>query len=193
MRHLNAHRKLGRTSAHRMSMLRNLCTSLILHERVETTLPKAKELRPFAEKVITLGKKGLAAEQPSEAVHYRRLASTYFHAGNRISKQRPPDGGYKRPRPERTAGVAAVEKVFDELATRFADRPGGYTRIVKLGTRRGDGAEMAIIELIGSEVRRAKKTDEAPAKAEGKKPGLLDRLRGRGKKTETDETAETAE
>lgn len=192
MRHLNAHRKLGRDSAHRKAMLRNLCTSLILHERLETTLPKAKELRPFAERVITLGKKGLAADAPAEAVHYRRLAATYFHAGNQTSKTRRPDGGYKRPRPERTAGVAAVEKVFEELANRYADRPGGYCRIVKLGTRRGDGAEMAIIELIGSDVRRGRKTEEAAAPAEAKKPGLLDRLRGRGKK-EADEKAETTE
>src|SRR5687768_12010854 len=106
MRHLNAHRKLGRDSAHRKSLLRNLCTSLILNERIETTLPKAKELRPFAEKAITLGKRGLAAELPADAVHLRRQASAFFHAGNQIGPGRRPDGGYKRPRPERTAGVA---------------------------------------------------------------------------------------
>jgi large subunit ribosomal protein L17 len=191
MRHLNGYRKLGRTSAHRMSMLRNLCTSLILEERIETTLPKAKELRPFAEKAITLGRRGLNAESPSKAVHLRRIAATYFHAGNQTGPDRRPDGGYKRPRPVRTAGVAAVQKLFDELGPRFSERPGGYTRIVKLGPRKGDGAEMAIIELLGSENRRlksAKPTDKAPAEEQGRK-GLIDRLKsfGRSKKTEADE------
>jgi large subunit ribosomal protein L17 len=184
MRHLNAHRKLGRDSAHRKSLLRNLCTSLILHERIETTLPKAKELRPFAEKVITLGRRGLKAELPADAVHLRRQASAFFHAGNRTGPNRRPDGGYKRPRPARTAGVAAVDKLFDELATRFADRPGGYTRIIKLGTRRGDGAEVAIIELLGSEGKRVVKAKESKPEESAdraKKGGLLDRLRRRRK------------
>ncbi len=148
MRHKVAHRKLGRTSAHRAAVLRNLCTSLIEHERLITTLPKAKELRPFAEKVITLGKRGLAADSPEKALHARRLASAYFYSGN---TNRVPDGGYKRPRAPRTAGVFALNKLFDEIATRYAERPGGYIRILKLGPRKGDGAEMALIELIGSE------------------------------------------
>jgi large subunit ribosomal protein L17 len=177
-----------------MSMLRNLCTSLILEERIETTLPKAKELRPFAEKAITLGRRGLNAESPATAVHLRRVAAGYFHAGNQIGPGRRPDGGYKRPRPERTAGVAAVQKLFDELGPRFSDRPGGYTRIVKLGPRKGDGAEMAIIELIGSESRRAKSGKAAgPAPAEeGRRQGLLDRLKnfGRGRKANAEEKSE---
>ena len=94
MRHLNGYRKLGRDSAHRKALLRNLCTSLILHERVETTLAKAKELRPFAETVITLGRRGLRAEQPADAVHLRRQASAFFHAGNRTGPDRRPNGGY---------------------------------------------------------------------------------------------------
>jgi large subunit ribosomal protein L17 len=143
-----AHRKLGRKSEHRSALLRNLCTSLIVHERVITTLPKAKELRPFAERAITLGKRALAAEAPEAAVHARRLAAGYFYSGN---PNRVPDGGYKRPQAPRTAGVAALDKLFGEIAERFADRPGGYTRILKLGPRKGDGAEMALIELIGSE------------------------------------------
>ena len=193
MRHLNAHRKLGRDSAHRKSLLRSLCTSLVLHERIETTLPKAKELRPFAEKAITLGKRGLQAELPADAVHLRRQASAYFHAGNRTGPERRPDGGYKRPRPVRTSGVAAVDKLFDELATRFADRPGGYTRIVKLGTRRGDGAEVAIIELLGSEGKRIKKAKESTTEESAdraKKAGLLDRLRRR-KKDDTGDSEST--
>jgi large subunit ribosomal protein L17 len=194
MRHLNGYRKLGRTSAHRMSMLRNLCTSLILEERIETTLPKAKELRPFAEKAITLGRHGLNADSPARAVHLRRIASTYFHAGNKTGPDRRPDGGYKRPRPVRTAGVAAVQKLFGELGPRFADRPGGYTRIVKLGRRKGDGAEMAIIELLGSEHRRVKKAkDVGTVSPEGtERKGLLDRLKnfGRGRKDATEAKGE---
>lgn len=148
MRHRTAHRKLGRTSEHRKALLRNLCTSLIEKERVVTTLPKAKELRPFAERAITLGKRALASDTPEQKLHMRRLAAAYFYAGN---TDRVPDGGYKRqPRP-RTAGVAAIDKLFGEIAERFQDRPGGYTRILKLGPRKGDGAEMALIELLGSE------------------------------------------
>src|SRR5688572_27865032 len=146
MRHKVAHRKLGRKSEHRQALLRNLCTSLIVHERLVTTLPKAKELRPFAERAITLGKRALSAEAPESALHARRLAAAYFFSGN---TNRVPDGGYKRPRAPRTAGVLALDKLFDDVAARFVDRPGGYTRILKLGARRGDGAEMALIELIG--------------------------------------------
>lgn len=151
MRHKTAHRKLGRTSEHRKALLRNLCTSLIEKERIITTLPKAKELRPFAERAITLGKRALAFDKPEQKLHMRRLAASYFYAGN---NNRVPDGGYKRePRP-RTAGVAAIDKLFGEIAERFQERPGGYTRILKLGPRKGDGAEMALIELIGSETEQ---------------------------------------
>jgi len=163
MRHRVAHRKLGRKTEHRLALLRNLCTSLITHERLVTTLPKAKELRPFAERAITLGKRALIADAPERALHNRRLAAAYFFTGN---NNRVPDGGYKRPQAPRTAGVAALDKLFDELASRFAERPGGYTRILKLGTRRGDGAEMALIELLGSE---AKQLHEDEKKEETKK------------------------
>jgi large subunit ribosomal protein L17 len=139
-----------------------------------TTLPKAKELRPFAERAITLGKRALAAEVPEAALHKRRLAAAYFFSGNR---NRVPDGGYKRPHALRTAGVAALDKLFDDLATRFAERPGGYTRILKLGARRGDGAEMALIELVGSEVKEAHSEEKKEEKTKGRR-----RLFGRGKK-----------
>jgi len=172
MRHKVAHRKLGRKTDHRLSMLRNLCTSLVAEERLITTLPKAKELRPFAERVITLGKRALTAEGPEQALHLRRQAAAYFHSGN---ANRTPDGGYKRPRAERTAGVAAVDKLFDEIAARYTDRPGGYTRILKLGARRGDGAEMALIELIGSEV--AQPTAEEAKPEAKKRRGLLGRFK----------------
>lgn len=177
MRHRVAHRKLGRKTEHRLALLRNLCTSLITHERLITTLPKAKELRPFAERAITLGKRALAAEAPERALHNRRLAAAYFFTGN---TNRVPDGGYKRPQAPRTAGVAALDKLFDELASRFAERPGGYTRILKLGTRRGDGAEMALIELLGSEAKLVHE-DEKEEKKKGR------RFFGRHKKAELKE------
>lgn len=187
MRHLVAHRKLGRTTAHRKSLLRNLATSLVLEERIETTLPKAKELRPFVEKAITLGKRVHTAEKPADVVHARRLASTFFHAGNRTGLDRKPDGGYTHPRPERTAGVAAVDKVFEELSKRYENRPGGYTRIIKLGHRKGDGAEMAIIELV-DRPERAEKVSTTTRET-GQKAGFFDRFRRRKK---TDEDAESA-
>jgi len=116
MRHRVAYRKLGRTTQHRISLLRNLAASLFIHERIRTTLVKAKELRPFAEKLITLSKK--------DSLHARRRAL-------RVMDHKE-----------------AVTKLFRDLSARFADRPGGYTRILKLGPRRGDGAEMAFIELV---------------------------------------------
>lgn len=153
MRHLVAHRKLGRTSSHRKALLRNLCTSLVLHERIITTLPKAKELRPYVEKVVTLGRRAHAESQAgnaANAVHVARQAAKSFFPGNSNadSKQHDQDA-------ERTAGVAALKKVTTELAERFAGRPGGYTRIYKLGPRKGDGAEMALIEFVGSEGKKA--------------------------------------
>jgi large subunit ribosomal protein L17 len=116
--------------------LRNLCTSLFEHERITTTVQKAKEVRPVAEKLITLGKAG--------SLHARRQA-----AGMLLK-------------------AAAVKKLFDTIALRFADRSGGYTRIVKLGPREGDGADLAIIELLGSELS-VKKAEKAAAKAEAEK------------------------
>jgi len=119
MKHRVAGRKLGRTSAHRLAVLRNLSTDLFRHERIQTTLMKAKELRPFAERLITAGKAG--------DVHARRRVARHIHDG------------------------LIARKLVETLSTRFAERPGGYTRIIKLGPRRGDAAEMAIVELIGSE------------------------------------------
>ena len=151
MRHLKAHRKLGRTSEHRMSMLRNLATSLVnaRDERIVTTLPKAKELRPFVERAITLSRHAHnleGDEAAAQAVHLRRQAAAFFHAGNMA--QTAANGKRGQARPPRTAGVAALKRLFDELGSRFADRPGGYTRILKLGRRDGDNAELAIIELV---------------------------------------------
>jgi large subunit ribosomal protein L17 len=119
MRHAVRGRKLGRTSSHREALFRNQLQSLVDKERIITTLPKAKELRPIAEKVITRGKHG--------TVHDRRWVLRWV---------------LKRD---------LVKKVFDEIAPRFTERPGGYLRIVKLGPRQGDGAEMAVLELVERE------------------------------------------
>lgn len=138
MRHRVAHRKLGRVTPHRRALLRNLATALFERERIRTTLPKAKELRPFAEKLITL------AKREDGRLHARRLAARQL--------QDP----------------AVVKKLFDTIGARFATRPGGYTRILRLGTRQGDGAEMAYLELVGYEYKPAGKDDKAAKKDAGK-------------------------
>jgi large subunit ribosomal protein L17 len=130
-----------------MSMLRNLATSLInaRDERIVTTLPKAKELRPFVERAITLSCRARSLEG-AQAVHLRRQAAGFFHAGN--MQHVALNGKRGQVRLPRTAGVSALKRLFDELGERYKDRPGGYTRILKLGTRAGDNAEIAIIELV---------------------------------------------
>lgn len=171
MRHLKAHRKLGRTTEHRISMLRNLATSLInsREDRIVTTLPKAKELRPFVERAITLSRRAASLEgDSSEAtgVHLRRQAAGFFHAGNYRRATTTRRGQTPAPR---TAGVAALRRLFGELGVRFKDRPGGYTRIIKMGRRTGDGAELAIIELVDNPrekeaLEAAKKRTKGPSK-----------------------------
>ncbi|HEV8203135.1 MAG TPA: 50S ribosomal protein L17 [Pyrinomonadaceae bacterium] len=192
MRHLKAHRKLGRTSEHRHSMLRNLATSLInsREERIVTTLPKAKELRPFVERAITLSRKALSfADNGSDAraLHLRRQAAGYFHAGNTTVSELTGKRGQLRP--ERTAGVAALRRLFSDLGERYKDRPGGYTRILKLGHREGDRAELAIIELVDNprEVEAAEAAKKRAKSASKKKKS------GRGKEAREvkEEAAET--
>lgn len=138
-------------------MLRNLATSLINAEKehIVTTVPKAKELRPFVEKAITLARKAqnLTGDGATlRGVHLRRQAARFFHAGNRNFKTEQSRFRGKKGEPkdqmERTAGVKAVQRLFDELGVRYKDRNGGYTRIIKLGRRVGDNAEMAVIELV---------------------------------------------
>src|SRR5437762_12255335 len=197
MRHLKAHRKLGRDTEHRISLLRNLATSLINSRevRIVTTLPKAKELRPFIEKAITLSRKAASLEgNGSEArgVPLRRQAAASFHACNfrrAISTRRG------QTPPPRSAGVAAMSRLFDELGDRYKDRPGGYTRIFKLGRRAGDNAELAIIELVDNQGERdaleaAKKRKSAGAKK--KKAEVKSGGRGRAAEKETAETAAKA-
>jgi large subunit ribosomal protein L17 len=140
MRHRIGGRKLNRTSEHRIALLRNLSTSLFDKERITTTLVKAKELRPFAEKLITLAKK--------ETLHSKRQVLRHIQ------------------------DKTVAKKLFDTLSARFSQRPGGYMRILHLGPRRGDGAEMAILELIGSEPvfekdkKKKKKEKKAKVKEE---------------------------
>lgn len=166
MRHRNAHRKLGRVTEHRIALLRNQATALLMHERIETTLPKAKELRPFVERLITIAKRGVKAADPKgKTLSARRLVMRDVHNED------------------------VVTKLFDSLAPRFAERPGGYTRILKLGHRRGDAAEVAQIELIGSEydpkkAEAERKAAEEAAKADaGKSQKTVgDRLRDAAKR-----------
>lgn len=138
-------------------MLRNLATSLINadKEHIVTTIQKAKELRPFVEKAITMARKAqeLSGDDAVlRGVHLRRQAARFFHAGNSTfkaeqSRFRGNKGETKDPI-ERTAGVKALRRLFNELGVRYKDRNGGYTRIIKLGRRQGDNAEMAVIELV---------------------------------------------
>lgn len=195
MRHLKAHRKLGRTSEHRHSMLRNLATSLInsRDERIVTTLPKAKELRPFVERAITLSRRARSFSDngsAAEALHLRRQAAGFFHAGN--TAMSPATGKRGQARPARTAGVAALKRLFDDLGERYKDRPGGYTRILKLGHRDGDDAELAIIELVDNPreveaIEAAKKRKAATTKKKGSKKAA------KSESTETTDDADKSE
>ena len=136
MRHQKSGRKLGRVSEHRRALFRNQLRSLVIHERIVTTLPKAKELRPIAERIVTLAK-------DRESVHARRLAGRWIE------------------------DRSLIKRLFVEIAPRFADRPGGYTRIVKLGPRRGDGAELAILEFVDYRLPDAPKKSKAKDGGEG--------------------------
>ncbi len=172
MRHRVAHRKLGRVTEHRIAMLRNQALALLRHERIQTTVPRAKELRPFVERIITIAKRGLAdGPENGRTLHARRLVLRDIHDRD------------------------VVAKLFDTIAPRYSSRPGGYTRLLRLGFRRGDSAEVAQIELVGSEW----KPEAAKEKAEGaatapKAKGIGGRLRAaadrlRGKKEGEEEGA----
>ena len=159
---------MGRTTAHRISMLRNMATSLINSENeyIITTLPKAKELRSFVEKAITLSRRAQSLTgdgAKADAVHLRRQAAGFFHAGNSTHKQEMSrfrgKKGEAKERPERTAGVKAVQRLFNELGVRYKDRAGGYTRIIRLGRRQGDNAELAVIELVDNPRELASKQE----------------------------------
>jgi len=154
MRHRVAHRKLGRTTEHRISLLRNQAQALLRHERIQTTVPKAKELRMFVEKIITTAKVGLADGGNGKALHARRLVARDIQDDE------------------------VVKKLFTVLAPRFASRPGGYTRLLRIGFRRGDAAEMAQVELVGSEFNpKAAAEKKAAASGKTKSKGVGGRLR----------------
>ena len=192
MRHLKAHRKLGRTSEHRHSMLRNLATSLInsRDERIVTTLPKAKELRPFVERAITLSRRARSFSDEgsaAQALHLRRQAAGFFHAGNMTVAESTGKRGQLRP--ERTAGVAALKRLFNDLGERYKDRPGGYTRIFKLGYREGDRAELAIIELVDN----PREVEAAEAAKKRKAAASKKRKAGRGKEAKEEAAESKAE
>lgn len=176
MRHRLAHRRLGRTSEHRMALLRNQSTMLLRHERIDTTLAKARELRPFVERLITVAKRGIAdGADTTQALHARRLVARHV------------------------ADKKVVSKLFDSIAPRFADRPGGYSRVLRLGRRQSDSAEIAQIELVGSEYDPAADRESEPAVPEAETgAGVGGRLRAAAKrltggskdKDQTDEDAE---
>jgi large subunit ribosomal protein L17 len=164
MRHRVAHRKLGRVTEHRISLLRNQATALLRYEHIETTVPKARELRPFVERLITVAKRGLATGDAVKKLNARRHVS------------------------EDLADTKVVDKLFGEVAPRFSARPGGYTRLLKVGARRGDSADMARIELVGSEYNPNLEAGDGAAEAEAPKAtGVRGRLQAaasrlRGKK-----------
>jgi large subunit ribosomal protein L17 len=177
MRHRVAHRKLGRVTEYRIAMLRNQATALLRHEHLTTTVPRAKELRPFVEHLITIAKRGLAGG----------AANGHVLNARRMVMQDVQDR-------------EVVTKLFDTLAPRFASRAGGYTRLLRLGFRKGDAAEIAQVELVGSEYDpkakdAAKEGGEGPApKAKGvggRLKAAAERLRGKpseeggGKKAST--------
>ncbi len=124
MRHKVDHRKLGRTSEHRLALMRNMVSSLFEHGRITTAVPKAKEARRFAEKVITIGKKALAATDPAQALHFRRQALTALHSRD------------------------AVKRLIEKVAPTYKERAGGYTRVLRAGFRLGDNGAIAIFELV---------------------------------------------
>ena len=173
MRHRVAHRKLGRVTEHRLATLRNQATMLLRHERIDTTLAKAKELRPFVERLITVAKRGLEdGAETTRALHARRLVARDI------------------------ADKQIAGKLFGTIAPRFAERPGGYTRVLHLGRRQGDAAEVAQIELVGSEYDPSQDRDAddgSPATDTSKKKGMGGRLRAAAKRLRRGQDAEKSE
>ncbi|MBP1635601.1 MAG: rplQ [Acidobacteria bacterium] len=171
MRHRVAHRKLGRVTEHRIALLRNQAEALLRHEHIETTVPKAKELRPFVERLITIAKRGLAdGAAGTRALTARRLVL------------------------EDLQDRVVVGKLFREIAPRFASRPGGYTRLLRVGFRQGDAAEMALVELVGSEFDpKAKREKAEKAGEKPKAAGVGGRLRAAAERLRGKRTAEEAE
>lgn len=152
MKHRKKLKKLNRTASHRRALLRNLATSLVLHNRIETTVPKAKALKRVADKLVTLGKE--------DTLHNRRQAMSYLFAINRHAS-----GNAQK--------LTAVHRLFTEIAPRYTERNGGYTRVVRSGSREGDNAPMAIIEFVEAGVQRAdKKRKRRVVKTESAAPAV---------------------
>jgi large subunit ribosomal protein L17 len=177
MRHRVAYRKLGRVTAHRIALLRSQATALLRYEHLTTTVPKAKELRPFVERLITIAKRGIAGGDANGRVLTAR----------RLVMQDLQDR-------------QVVGKLFETIAPRFAERAGGYTRLLRLGYRKGDSAEVAQVELVGSEFNPRAKAEAAArtggTKAKGRSVGgrlraAAERLRG-GKKQDGEEEPKSA-
>src|SRR5438552_9218083 len=183
MRHRVAYRKLGRVTEHRLAMLRNQATALIRHEHLTTTVPRAKELRPFVERLITVAKRGVADGEAKGAGAAGSGAIRVLNTRRLVMRD--------------LVDQQVVTKLFDELAPRFAARPGGYTRLLRLGFRKGDAAEVAQVELVGSEFNpRAKAESEAKGegeKARSKAKGVGGRLRAAAERLRGGKKAETAQ
>ena len=169
MRHGVAHRKLGRVTEHRIALLRNQAQALLRHERIQTTVPKAKELRPYVERIISIAKRSLVGPGTDEEKRIRRMTAERLVARD-------------------VADSKVVTKLFDTIAPRFVERPGGYTRLLKLGHRRGDAAEVAQIELVGSEYDPNADVPQADAAEEPK--GLRGRARAAVKKLQDEGATE---
>jgi len=179
MRHRNAKKHFNRTPAHKLSLFRNLTRALITHERIVTTLPKAKALRPFVEKIITLAKKAavITAGAPADdmaarvqALHYRRLAMAKLGPTHGTGVYDKEDEPVTRPgKPNKkgkptTIQVTVLEKLFKEIGPRYKDRAGGYTRVIKQHYRRlGDGGHTAIIELLKEGEQKVRLKERRPA------------------------------
>lgn len=170
MRHRVAHRKLGRVTEHRIALLRNQAQALLRHERIETTVPKAKELRPYVERLISIAKRSLTAPGEAEERRLKRM-----NAERLVSKD--------------LSDQKVVAKLFDAIAPRYTERAGGYTRLLRLGHRRGDAADVAQIELVGSEFDPNAATAEASPEAE-QSTTLRGRARAAVKKLQDEGAAE---
>jgi large subunit ribosomal protein L17 len=177
MRHRVASRKLGRVTEHRIAMLRNQAQALLRHGHIETTVPKAKELRPFVERLITIAKRGLADGGNGRALTARR----------EVLKD--------------LSDRDVVAKLFTEVAPRLASRPGGYTRLLRIGRRLGDAAEVAQVELLGFEFdpkaakaeKEARESKAKPRSVGGRLKAAADRLRGKRKAEEAEGEAAATE
>ena len=170
MRHRVAHRKLGRTTEHRIALLRNQAAALIRHERINTTVEKAKSLRPFVERLITVAKRGIReGAETARALHARRLV-----ARDLVDRD-------------------VAKKLFESIAPRFVDRPGGYTRLLRVGYRQGDNAQVAQVELLGSEYSPDTETTKSTEAADTAPKGVGGRLRRAARRIRGGSESDTAE